>query len=93
VSTDPVLGQAVHKEVSLVDTFRPTLQSKLLRARSPKDSRTDVLKFADLLTKCLILDPNKRISVKAALHHEFFQPASSSSSSAAAAKKKATIGT
>jgi serine/threonine protein kinase len=73
--SDPVLGQAVHKEISLVDTFKPTLQAKLLKARSPKDSRTDVLKFSDLLTKCLVLDPNKRISVKAALQHEFFKQA------------------
>jgi serine/threonine protein kinase len=98
-----VLGQAVHKELSLVDTFKPTLQSKLLKARSPKDSRNEVLRFSgtyrplrkrlggliwhiftllllsllppfiDLLSKCLVLDPSKRVTVKAALQHDFFK--------------------
>jgi serine/threonine protein kinase len=68
-----VLGQAVHKEISLVNTFKPTLQSKLLKARSPKDTRTQVLQFSDLLSKCLVLDPSKRITVKAALQHGFFK--------------------
>jgi len=70
---DPILGQAVHKEISLVNTFKPTLQSKLLKAKSPKDSRADVLRFADLLTKCLVLDPSRRTSVQAALKHDFFR--------------------
>jgi serine/threonine protein kinase len=126
ITTDPVLGQALHKEVSLVNTFNPTLQSKLLKARSLKDSRSDVLKFSgtywwkvglvgwlvgwltgipakfvcmnkkwlafshnspcfffllllsmlmlvELLSKCLVLDPAKRITVKAALQHDFFK--------------------
>lgn len=73
-TVDPVLGQAVHKEVSLVDNFKPNLQSRLMKARSPKDTRTQVLRFADLLAKCLVLDPYKRISVKTALKHGFFRP-------------------
>ena len=75
-TVDPVLGKPVHKEVSLSHTdskFMSSLQSKLLKARSPKDSRTDVLKFSDLLSKCLILDPIKRITVKEALQHDFFK--------------------
>jgi len=72
-TVDPILGQAVHKEISLVNTFKPTLQSKLLKAKSPKDSRADVLRFADLLTKCLVLDPSRRTSVQAALKHDFFR--------------------
>ena len=73
-SVDPVLGRPVHKEVSLAgnNAFKPTLQSKLLRAKSPKDTRAQILLFSDLLTKCLVLDPSKRISVKAALKHDFF---------------------
>ncbi len=79
-SIDPVLGKPVHKEISLASSgnnnsnnvFKATLQSKLLRAKSPKDTRTEILFFADLLTKCLVLDPSKRISVKAALKHKFF---------------------
>ena len=72
---DPVLGQAVHKEISTTDTeiFKSNgLQSKLLKARSPKDSRKQVLLFSDLLSKCLSMDPNKRISCKEALRHDFF---------------------
>lgn len=71
-SIDTVLGQAVHKEISL-DTFKPSLQSKVLKARSPRDSRTQVLLFSDLLIKCLTIDPSRRISVKAALQHDFFK--------------------
>jgi serine/threonine-protein kinase PRP4 len=72
-TVDPVLGRAVHKEVSLAGgAFSATLQSKLLRAKSPKDTRTEILLFADLLTKCLLLDPSKRVSVRAALKHGFF---------------------
>lgn len=72
---DPVLGQAVHKEISLANNsmLQPSLQSKLLKARSPKDSRAQVLQFSDLLSKCLVLDPSKRITVKAALQHDFFK--------------------
>ena len=54
------------------DKFKSTLQSKLLKARSPKDSRKLVLLFSDLLTKCLSMDPAKRISCKDALRHDFF---------------------
>jgi len=74
-SVDPVLGQAVHKEISMTDTeiFKSNaLQSKLLKARSPKDSRKQVLLFSDLLSKCLSMDPNKRITCKEALRHDFF---------------------
>ena len=70
-----MLGQAVHKEISMTDTevFKSNgLQSKLLKARSPKDSRKQVLLFSDLLAKCLSMDPNKRITCKEALHHDFF---------------------
>jgi serine/threonine protein kinase len=75
-----VLDQAVHKEISLGSNYndtnsefnKPTLQSRLLKARSPKDKRIHVMKFAGLLSKCLVLDPSKRISVKAALKHDFF---------------------
>ena len=77
-SIDTVLDQAVHKEISLGSNFnKPSLQSRLLKARSPKDKRIHVMKFADLLSKCLVLDPSKRISVKSALKHDFFTTPSS----------------
>ncbi|OEU11186.1 kinase-like protein [Fragilariopsis cylindrus CCMP1102] len=78
-TVDTVLDQAVHKEISLGSNFnKPSLQSRLLKARSPKDKRIHVMKFADLLSKCLVLDPSKRISVKSALKHDFFTTPSSS---------------
>jgi serine/threonine-protein kinase PRP4 len=71
-TVDPVSNQAVHKAVSL-QGFSPALQSKLLKAKSAKDSRIMVLQFSDLLQKCLTLDPTRRIAVKAALQHDFFK--------------------
>ena len=64
-------GQAVHRDVNL-RTFSATLQSKLLKAKSSKDSRVMVLSFSDLLQKCLALDPTRRVPVKVALQHDFF---------------------
>ena len=78
---DSVSGKAVHKQVAMNSSgsfATPTLKGKLLRAKSPKDTRHQVLLFADLLTKCLVLDPSKRISIKAALKHEFFAVAKTS---------------
>ena len=71
-TVDPVSGCPVHKAVSL-QGFSPSLQSKLLKAKSAKDSRTMVLQFSDLLQKCLTLDPTRRIAVKMALQHDFFK--------------------
>jgi serine/threonine protein kinase len=65
----------------LYDYASPKLQSKILKAKSTKDSRTMVLRFADLMQKCLTLDPSRRIAVKMALQHEFFKSSSSLSSS------------
>jgi len=35
--------------------------------------RVEVLKFASFLQRCLALDPARRLSVRDALQHEFFQ--------------------
>ena len=51
------------------------LHPKLLKAQSAKDGRRMVQLFSDLLQQCLVLDPTKRIALKDALRHEFFQPA------------------
>jgi serine/threonine-protein kinase PRP4 len=64
----------------LYDYSSPKLQLKILKAKSTKDSRTMVLRFADLMQKCLTLDPSRRIAVKMALQHEFFKSMSSLSS-------------
>ncbi|CAB9528428.1 protein kinase PRP4 homolog [Seminavis robusta] len=93
-TVDPVTGKPVQKYISLFsgdqgsqdsqhEVFPSTpLSKKLLKAKSAKDSRTLVLRFADLLQKCLSLDPSRRISLRNALQHEFFAKGASSSSSA-----------
>lgn len=48
------------------------LSRKLIKAKSAKDSRTMIVRFSDLLQKCLALDPSRRISLKDALDHDFF---------------------
>lgn len=85
---DPVTGKPVNKYVSLFSSSTHTngdsnhevfpstpLSKKLLKAKSAKDSRTMVLRFSDLLQKCLALDPSRRISLKDALQHDFFTKA------------------
>ena len=72
-TVDPVSGQPVHKATLLQSFSQPSLQTKLLKAKSAKDDRTLVLRFSDLLKKCLALDPTRRISVKAARIHDFFK--------------------
>lgn len=82
-TVDPVTGKPVNKYVSLVSstgdangdnqTFPSVpLSKKLLKAKSAKDSRTMVVRFSDLLRKCLALDPSRRISLKDSLQHDFF---------------------
>ena len=50
------------------------LTQVLLRASKVGNAseRVEVLKFADFLTRCLALDPARRLSVRDALKHEFF---------------------
>lgn len=52
------------------------LAQVLLRASKvgseSSSERVEVLKFADFLTRCLALDPARRLSVRDALKHEFF---------------------
>jgi serine/threonine-protein kinase PRP4 len=81
---DPVTGKPVNKYVSLFSSSSNSgigggevfpsipLSKKILKAKSAKDSRTQVLRFSDLLQKCLALDPSRRISLKDALQHDFF---------------------
>jgi len=52
------------------------LHNKLMKAKSAKDSRRMVQLFSTLLQQCLVLDPTRRIALKDALRHEFFQQSS-----------------
>ena len=79
LTEDPVSHQPVYKNTAL-QIYTPTLQAKLLKAKSAKDSRSMVLQFADLLQKCLTMDPSKRIDCKMALQHDFFKDRSTQKS-------------
>ena len=79
-TVDPVTGEPVKKVLSLLPQNNSNkfpsatpLNSKLLRAKSAKDARSMVVQFSDLLQKCLALDPTRRIAIKDALRHPFFQ--------------------
>ena len=80
-TVDPVSGESVHKVLPLVSNNTTTpkfptgtpLHQKIVKAKSHKDSRTSILQFSDLLQKCLALDPSRRLALKDALQHEFFQ--------------------
>jgi serine/threonine-protein kinase PRP4 len=92
-TTDAVTGKAVNKYVPIFsgdhgtadsgsrhEVFPSTpLAKKLLKAKSAKDSRVLVLRFSDLLQKCLTLDPSRRISLRDSLQHEFFTKGAASS--------------
>jgi len=79
---DPISGEPFHKIHSLLSnnstkTKFPSatpLHQKILKAKSSTDSRTSVMHFSDLLQKCLALDSTRRIALKDALQHPFFQP-------------------
>jgi serine/threonine-protein kinase PRP4 len=85
-TTDPVTGDIVYKELSLttkttssndtVSTVFPNatpLTQRILKSQSATDTKKLVRQFCQLLLQCLALDPTRRISLKEALQHEFFQ--------------------
>ena len=87
-TVDSVTGNPIHKCLPLVSTSgmvdrfpsATPLSNKILRAKSATDTRIEVQHFADLLQKCLALDPTRRIALKDALAHEFFRSKKSESS-------------
>jgi serine/threonine-protein kinase PRP4 len=83
-TVDGVTGQPIHKRLPLVTLPSSTvggskfpsatpLSGKIVRAKSANDSRTHVQQFADLLQKCLALDPSRRMTLKDAMGHDFFK--------------------
>lgn len=66
----------------LVDITTPVkdLSTVLLSSKAGADDRMLVNKLTDLLEKCLILDPSKRLKVSDALKHPFFQSSHHSNS-------------
>ena len=80
-TVDAVTDIPIHKRLPLVATsgtnnkfpLGTPISNKILRAKSANDARTEVQQFADLLQKCLALDPTRRVALKDALGHEFFR--------------------
>lgn len=70
---DKVSGKPVIKIVPKMETNPlKQLTSVVLKSRSTSDDRTDVLNFATFLSRCLALDPARRIGVKEVFEQEFF---------------------
>ena len=69
--TDPVSGKSIMR---LIEISQPAkdLKNILLSSKAGADDRKTVAALADLLDKCLGLDPSKRPSVNEILKHEFF---------------------
>jgi serine/threonine-protein kinase PRP4 len=55
------------------------LSQRILKSQSATDPKKLVRQFCQLLLQCLALDPTRRISLKQALQHEFFQSPSATS--------------
>lgn len=76
---DPVTKKNVIRLVSANTGVVPAKQLAqiILNAASSTD-RADVGKFVNMLSKCLVLDPNKRMNVEDALEHDLFRKSSMS---------------
>lgn len=71
---DKVTGNPV---IRVVSASSGTVSAKqivqvLVKSRSATDNRAEVIKFGEFLSKCLILDPLKRMKVDEAMNHDFF---------------------
>jgi serine/threonine-protein kinase PRP4 len=74
---DRVTGQPVVRMTTVLSAKTDArLPQVLLRAskvgNGSASERVEVLKFADFLSRCLALDPTRRLTVRDALKHEFF---------------------
>lgn len=72
---DKVTGQPIVRIVNVLTAkTEATLAQVLLKASKVGVSeRVEVLKFANFLNRCLQLDPARRLGVRDAMQHEFFQ--------------------
>lgn len=67
---------ALQEKITLLDLQKPTmdLMSMLLGDHKvAADDRRMLVHFKDLLEKMLVVDPEKRISIKEALRHPFIR--------------------
>ncbi len=70
--TDPVTGAAKVRMVAVTERSK-SIRSVLLAGHSGGDSRDMLSSFADLLEKCLVLDPRRRVHVSDVLTHAFIK--------------------
>ena len=73
---DKVTGKPIIRIVNASQNHNAIVPSKqisqiILNSRSGSDNRGEVVRFASFLSKCLALDPGKRMSINEALQHEF----------------------
>jgi serine/threonine-protein kinase PRP4 len=66
---DPVTKQLLIKRIPVVNKVRD-IKTILMKA-DDGENRKKIIQFADLLERCLTLDPAKRITVNEALEHAF----------------------
>jgi serine/threonine-protein kinase PRP4 len=69
---DPVMKTPVVKYLASIPPSK-SIREMIFEKRSKEDDVSKIHSLIDLLEKMLQLDPNKRISVKDALSHEFFK--------------------
>jgi len=72
IDVDPVSRLEVVRKVTVPDKPKVVLRDVVLRAAESSERRSAAL-LADLLDKMFALDPSRRLSVKDALKHAFFQ--------------------
>ena len=69
---DPVTGRAILRVIEVSQQPTKDIQTVLLAAKAGADDRRAVIYLADLLERCLSLDPAKRPSISDILKHNFF---------------------
>ena len=77
-SIDKVTGQPVVKIVRVIKPAQGRQLSSVMLKSCGTEERVEVLKFADLLSKCLALDPARRVSVEDTCKQPFFVKSSAS---------------
>lgn len=74
-SIDKVTKRPVVKIVRVIQPVQGRQLSNILLkscGAGSKEQRGEILKFADLLSKCLALDPTRRVSIEDGCKHDFF---------------------
>jgi len=72
---DRVTGQPIVRLANVLSSQPDRrIAQVLLRSAKGADTgeRIELMKFADLLNRCLALDPGRRLPVREALRHDFF---------------------